>query len=273
MIPRPHWYLKFLSKTAIAAWLDVKAMHLPVVGGLVKRASLPLLTGRNLNLTYLPINEEISGEGGEVLPRTVAEELIRRSSHRVIIERCTCRDVQKCENHPVELGCTLLGEGTKEIDPRIARHASVEETLEHLDRTIAEGLIPCVGRVRLDNYIWGVRNRGKLLTMCHCCRCCCMFLTTGRLMPREMSDSFVRMKGLEVLTDPGLCDGCGHCVKECFVGARILVGTESVADPALCKGCGRCAEVCPRGAVTLRIADMDAAVEEMLGRIEGLIDI
>jgi Fe-S-cluster-containing hydrogenase component 2 len=43
-------------------------------------------------------------------------------------------------------------------------------------------------------------------------------------------------------------------------------------NTATCKGCGRCATVCPNKAVTVRISDMDAAVKDITGRIDSLID-
>ena len=72
----------------------------------------------------------------------VLEELIRRSSHRVIIKRCTCRDHHKCKNHPIEDACILLGDGAAEIDPGVARHVGVDEAIAHMKRQVNDGLIP-----------------------------------------------------------------------------------------------------------------------------------
>lgn len=250
-----------------------RATRLPYIGGAVERLLLPLFTGRNFNVTYVPIQENIDTGESVVLPRQAVEELIRRSSHRVIIHRCTCRDYNKCEDHPVTLGCTLLGEGTKEIDPRVARHVSVEESLEHLDATIKEGLIPLVGRVRIDNFIWGVKDRGKLLTICHCCPCCCVFFNSGKTMPAATVSSLVPLHGVSVLVDGEMCTSCGDCIDACFVGALSMVDGVVVRDEGLCKGCGVCVSACPEKAMRLDIADMDAAMAELLGRVTGLVDI
>lgn len=293
---RPRSYLKLLAVTAPGVWVAFRLTKAPLIGPLVERILLPLWSGDNFNVTYVPVREGVEVGESAVLPRRVVEELIRRSSHRMIIDRCTCRDARKCPNHPVTLGCTLLGEGAREIDSRLGRHASVDEALRHLDRAVAEGLIPLVGRVRIDNLIWGVKNRGRLLTVCYCCPCCCVFLTSGTAMPEATVGSLVRLKGLRVEVDPERCDACGTCVEECFVAALSLRegtasslgerpreplelrgGVEGKPDRTVswdgerCKGCGRCAEVCPRGAPRLSIEDMDAALEEVIGRIRDLI--
>ena len=41
----------------------------------------------------------------------------------------------------------------------------------------------------------------------------------------------------------------------------------------LCKGCGHCAEICPEGALRMQIEDMDAAMKEILSRINNLVSI
>ena len=126
MSRRPAWWLPVLARIWPITWMSAKATTWPVVGGLIARLTLPLFSGKNLDVSYIPINETLTPPGSTPLPVAVVEELIRRSAHRVIIDKCTCRDARRCEEHPVEMGCTLLGEGTREIDPRIARGLAVE---------------------------------------------------------------------------------------------------------------------------------------------------
>lgn len=271
MSVRPAWWLVVLARIWPLTWISARMTRWPIVGRAVAWGSLPLFTGRNFNVSYLPINEDLGGADQTLLPRRVVETLIRRSAHRVIINRCTCRDAKRCARHPITMGCTLLGEGTKEIDPRIARHVTVEEALAHLDTTLQEGLIPMTGRVRIDNFIWGVKDRGRLLTICHCCRCCCTVMNSGRYLPAEAREGIHRLEGLDIVVDEERCSQCGTCVEECFMGAIRLEGKAIVRDEALCKGCGRCAAVCPRGAVRAEVADADRAAAELIGRIEGLI--
>lgn len=273
MSKRPEWWLAFLAKIWPITWLSARATHWPVLGPVVKKLAVPLFSGDNFNLTYIPINKSLGTHAGALLPKLVVEKLIRESSHRVLIKRCTCRDARKCENHPVEYGCTLLGEGTKEIDPRIARHVSVDEAIAHLHRTLRNGLTPMTGRLKIDNFIWGVRDLGKLLTICHCCHCCCTILTSAGFVPEETAASLVPLKGLHMNVDPELCVLCGTCVTACRVEAISLENGRVAHDTTRCKGCGRCASVCPENAVTAEVADVDKAVRELTERLEQLVDI
>ncbi len=272
MSRRPAWWLPVLARIWPITWMSAKATTWPVLGGLIARLTLPLFSGKNLDVSYIPINETLTPPGSTPLPVAVVEELIRRSAHRVIIDKCTCRDARRCEEHPVEMGCTLLGEGTREIDPRIARHVSVEEAIDHLHATLREGLIPMTGRVKIDNFIWGVRDRGKLLTVCHCCRCCCTILNSGKYLPSEASAALVPLRGVRIAVDASLCTRCGSCVSECFMGAITMRGGIPVHDETRCKACGRCETVCPTGATRMSVDNIDAAVDELLGRIRKRIN-
>ncbi len=272
MSRRPNWWLGVLARIWPLTWISAKATRWPVVGRLIAAAALPLFSKKNLAVSYIPVNESLGGLHSSYLPREIVRELIERSSHRVIIERCTCRDARGCEQHPVTLGCTLLGEGTREIDPRIARHVSVNDALDHLDRTLREGLIPMVGRVRLDNFIWGVRDRGKLLTICHCCRCCCTIFASGKYLPEEAKRSLIALDGVSFSTDHQRCTLCGDCVRDCFMGALSIASGRVVRDATLCKGCGRCATVCPTGATEGVVTDREAAVRSIAGRLTGVVN-
>jgi ferredoxin len=272
MSGRPSWWLTVLAKIWPLTWKSARATKWPVVGPLLAKIALPLFSGKNLNVSYIPINREISSPGSSPLAITIVEDLIRVSSHRTIIHRCTCRDAKKCANHPVEYGCIHLGDGTKEEDTTVACHVSVDEAIEHARKAVKDGLIPMIGRVRIDNLIWGVRDRGKLLTLCFCCRCCCTNLASGKYLPQKAADSFVRLKGTSLTVSKKKCNGCGICVGECFMGAISIMDGIAIHDESKCKACGRCATVCPENAVRISISNRKAAVEELLGRIDGIID-
>ena len=274
MSVRPEWWLSVLAKIWPITWISARATKWPVVGGLIARVALPTFSKKNLNITYIPINENISDAGGSsLLPRQVIENLIRRSSHRAIIHRCTCRDAKGCKEHPIDLGCLFLGEGAKDIDPRIARHVSVEDALEHVDKCLEDGLIPMTGRVKLDNFIWGVPDRGRLLTFCFCCRCCCTILNSGKFLPKEAANSIVPLQGLRIITDHDLCVACGNCVDECPMGALTIHEGKVYNDEDLCIGCGICISVCPEGAIHAEVEDVDAAIDELTNRIDSMVDI
>jgi Pyruvate/2-oxoacid:ferredoxin oxidoreductase delta subunit len=244
MSRRPEWWLSVLAKLWPLTWISAEATHWPVVGRAVEKLALPLFSGDNLNVTYIPINRRLHDPESSPLPIRVGEELIQRSSHRAIIKRCTCRDARQCTNHPIDFGCTLLGRGAAEIDPRIARHVTRKEAIAHLHRTVAAGLVPMAGRVRIDNTIWGVADSGKLLTICHCCHCCCTVLTSGKHFPETALDALVPLKGLVV---------------------RI--------DFDRCKGCGRCVSVCPEQAIGIDVENVAAAIDELVTRIGRRIEL
>ncbi len=273
MSRRPSWWLNFLKAIWPLTYLSARATRLPLVGGFFALVSRPFFTGPNFNVSHVPVNRTIAGAGSTALPLEIVTELARRSAHRVIIKRCTCRDSDNCATYPIEQACLLLGEDTKEIDPRVADHVSVEEAVAHAEKMIGMGLIPMIGRVRMDDFFWGVPNRGRLLTICFCCRCCCTILKSARHFPPYASNALVRLKGLAITVDAARCTKCGTCVTECFMQAITLGDTAAVHDDALCKGCGRCATVCPSGAVSISLADSDAAVNELVERIRERVDI
>lgn len=270
---RPSWWLDVLKLYWPLNYWSARATRHPLVGGLVTRLARPFFSQKNFQITYLPVNVRIPPTASTVLTQNVIAELIRRSAHRVIIKRCSCRDSKGCKNYPIEDSCLLLGEDTRVISPSIAHHVSVEEALQHLDEKIALGLIPMTGRVRLDDLYYGIPNRGKMLTICFCCPCCCTVLSSARYLPSEFSTAMIKLQGMRVLVDEEKCQRCGACVQACFKEAIRLQDGYIRHDEERCIGCGRCSTVCPAGATHLMVEDCDAAVDEILGRIQQRIDI
>lgn len=275
MSSRSEAWLPVLAKLWPLTWKSARLVNrlepLPLLGGVAKRLATPMFTGKNLDVSYIPIGESAAGEGSNsVLTREIVERLIRASAHRVIIGTCTCRDAKRCAKHPIEYGCIQLGEGAKQIDSRIARHVSVEECLEYLDRAVADGLIPMVGRVRIDDLLWGVRPEGRLMAVCLCCRCCCTIMNSGRYWPKEAAASIHRLAGLRIVHDPALCKACGACERECFMGAVKREEGRRRVDEEACKGCGRCVALCPTGALKAVCDDVEAAAAELVERVRPL---
>jgi UDP-glucose 4-epimerase len=139
-----------------------------------------------------------------------------------------------------------LGEGAREIVSSLGREASVEEALAHHQKALAMGLIPMVGKLRWDSLWLGVKHADQLLTICHCCDCCCYF-KLYRFLPQEAARGLQKLEGLEVRVGEA-CNGCGICADRCFIGAMTIQNGKAIVGEK-CRGCGRCAIVCPVKAV------------------------
>lgn len=272
MSRRPEWWLTVLAKLWPITWKSAMATQWPFVGGLIAKMALPFMSEKNFNVTHIPINVEIPGTDSSYLPTLILEELINRSAHRVIIKRCTCRDERKCRNHSIEAGCIQLGAGTEEIDPRIATHVSKEKAREHMQACVKDGLVPMIGRVKIDNLIWGVKDRGRLLAVCFCCPCCCTVLNSGKYLPNDVAGRIVRLKGLEIHTDHQKCTLCQTCLNVCFMGALSMVEGSIYRDETKCKGCGLCVSSCPTKAISPLITDIAEAIGELQNRIKTRIN-
>ncbi len=268
---RPAWWIRFLSMIWPLTRVGGRAYDVPLVGRMLTFLTLPLFSPHKQSLTYIPINREISGVRSSFLPRAVTADLIAGSSHRAIIHHCTCRMDRGCADHDAGLGCMLLGDGAAEIDAKIARHVTKNEALDHLDRALGNGLMPLVGRAPIDNYLWGVANRGRLLTVCFCCRCCCTILGAGRFLPAGIHESIMPTPGVTITTNAAACTACGECVRECFMGALTLAGSTVVRDESRCKRCGRCASICGAAAIEVTV-DHETARGEVFTRIGKYVD-
>ncbi len=273
MKKRPSWWLDFLRIIWPFTTLSARMTRWPVVGRFFAVLVRPLFTGKNFHVTHIPVNLSVEGGGSTHVPERVLEELIRRSAHRITINRCTCRESEQCRHYPVEDACLHLGEGTSYLDPHIATPRSVEGAIAHMRRMIGMGLIPMIGRVRMDDFFYGTPNTGRSLTVCFCCPCCCTIFKSTRYFPDEVKGSLVRLKGLEVVIDRSACTRCGICVNECFTRALSL-GDEGITwDEGLCKGCGHCVTVCPEKAITISVRDVEEAIRDIMGRINERVNI
>ncbi len=198
--------------------------------------------------SYLPIHVDVPRPESVALPSLWVEKLIAEASYRFIFHRCLCRSLEPCGHYPREVGCLFLGEGAREIAPELGREATVEEAWAHHRRARECGLIPMVGKLRWDSIWLGVKRQDQLLTICHCCDCCCYF-KIYRFLPPEAAGGLRKLEGLDIRVEEA-CDGCGVCVERCFIGAMKLQEGKAVVGEE-CRGCGRCALVCPQHAVKL----------------------
>ncbi|KPA19267.1 4Fe-4S ferredoxin [Candidatus Magnetomorum sp. HK-1] len=230
---------------------------------------LPEFDPKKTEMSWIPINKTIEGMDEIALPEKVLDTLIEKAKHRVIVSLCGCRAASSCENYSSDIGCLMMGESALLIPKQMSREVGVDEAKAHVRKAVEAGLIPITGKARIDNDIFMIPDKGKLLTVCFCCECCCI-TRFMKHVPIEKLDELVRpVEGLTItVTDD--CIGCGKCVDKCFINAIEIVDEKAVLSE-LCRSCGRCALYCPTKAIKLSISESDAA-DQVVARIEAVVD-
>ena len=268
---RPLWFVQLIKKMYPSRFFLAWATNVPVVGKLIDRC---LFEGDDL--LYLPqdrviqVNQPLETPQDVVLPSQMVEHFIEKASVHWVMNACICRDSEQCADYPIDMGCLFLGEAALGINPKLGRRVTKEEALEHVRRCREAGLVHLVGRNKLDTVWLGVGPGDKLLTICNCCPCCCLWRILPHVAP-GIGTKVSRMEGVTV-TVSDRCVGCGTCTQDvCFVDAIHLVGDRAVINDA-CRGCGRCVGVCPQGAIELSI-EHGQFVERSIARISPLVDV
>jgi ferredoxin len=267
---QPVWLVELIKWAFPARFLIARATRLPILGPLLDRwffaadALIYLPTDRSIQIGYA-----LELEGQMVLPSEVVDHFIRRASTHWIMNRCLCRDAAGCSDYPVELGCLFLGAAADGINPKLGRRVTEQEALAHVQRCREAGLVHLIGRNKLDTIWLGVGPGDQLMTICHCCPCCCLWRVLPSMAPQSAA-KVARMPGVTVVVNDQ-CDGCGVCAEAiCFVKAIELVdGRARISEE--CRGCGRCVTACPNGAIEMRIAVDDcvlAAVEHLSPHVD-----
>lgn len=268
---RPRWFVDLIKVAFPGRFWAARATRLPLLGSVLDRW---LFDGDDLIYLpkdrVIPVGESIELPGEMVLPSQVVDYFIGQASTLWIMDRCLCRDGNQCQDYPIDLGCLFLGEAASGINPRLGRPVTREEALQHVRRCREVGLVHLIGRNKLDTVWLGVGPGDRLLTICNCCPCCCLWGMLPHLSP-QIGERVTRMPGVVVAVTER-CTGCGLCAQEvCFAGAIELVDGRAVIGPG-CRGCGRCVEVCPQGAIELNV-EQGRFVEQAVRRIAPLVDL
>jgi ferredoxin len=239
--------------------------HLPLVN-----KWHPWLREDKTDMRWLPINEDIERPDDTPMPLEVLDRIIEEASHRAIFDYCGCRKGWHCKDYPTEIGCLLMGDSCLEASNSTPfREVGVEEAKAHARKAVEAGLVPIVGKARADNFIFKIKDRHKLLTVCFCCECCCVTRFSA-LAPLEFIEpTQPHLESLQIDFDAEKCKGCGKCVPKCYMQAIAIVDKKAVISE-FCRACGRCAIVCPNGAIELKITDPEF-VEKTLDRIRSYV--
>ncbi len=267
----PYWIKTLINRTFSQRFFWSKVSNLPVIGRMIEYALF-----EDDEIIYLPqkktipVNQSIAHEGNLVVPRDVLDHFIEKASFHFVMNFCICRDSTKCQDYPIELGCLFLGEAAKGINPKFGKAVSKEEAADHITRCRDAGLVHLIGRNKLDKVWLNVGPGEKLLTICNCCPCCCLWKVLPTISP-SIQSKVHRMPGITVkVTDN--CVGCGTCSKDiCFVNAITIENNRAIISDR-CRGCGRCVDVCPQNAIEITVDSPDK-IENAIRGISELVDV
>ena len=230
----------------------------------------PWVRADKTDMRWLPINEDIQMPSDTPMPLEVLDRIIEEASHRALFDFCGCRKAFHCKHYPTEVGCLMMGDSAIESKASVPfRDVSVEEAKAHARKAIEAGLVPIVGKARVDNYLFKIKDRKKLLTVCFCCECCCVTRLSALMPLKIIEPAQPHLESLVIEFDPEKCKGCGKCVKTCYIQAITMVDKKASIGE-YCRACGRCAIQCPNGAIELKITDPEF-VEKTLDRIRSYV--
>lgn len=271
---RPLWVVNLLKKSFPMRYKGAEMTKWPVVGRLMERA---LFNGHQTGdaLFYLPkdrvmINQEIEAQENFIVPSSVVEHFIKEARYVFLMDKCICRDAAGCTNYDHGIGCIFLGEAVLDINPKLGQIIDVETAIDHVKTAREAGLVHLIGRDKIDAVWMGVKPSEKLMTICNCCSCCCLFRFLPNLAPK-LQKKIERMPYVHVeVTD--LCVGCGKCSEDvCFIDAIQMVDEKAVILED-CRGCGNCAEVCPHGAISVLVERSDYT-DHAIRRLSEAVDV
>lgn len=267
---RPLWFVELLKRAFPQRFRLARMTRLPLFGRAVDR-----LFFHGDDILYLPrdrvvrIAASLDLPEEMALPSRVVEHFIEQAHDHWVMNACICRDARRCKEYPIDLGCLFLGEAAAGIHPKLGRRVTREEALAHVRRARELGLVHMIGRNKLDTMWLGVGPGTRLLTICNCCPCCCLWRIAPHLTP-TIGAKISRMPGVSVAVS-ARCTGCGACTRGiCFVDAIHMHGRRAVISDA-CRGCGRCVDLCPHKAI--EISYDPQAVARAIARLSPLFDL
>jgi ferredoxin len=277
---RPKWFIKLLMQTFPTRFLLAKLTRIPVF-----RYIIDILLFKDDDIYFIPkdntykkamkktigINKKIQQQTDIILPSKIVHDFIDKANYHWIMNFCFCRTSVECENYPKEFGCLFLGEAVKNIDPDFGDMVSKEEAHKYVEECREKGLVHLIGRNKLDAQWLDVKPSSKLLTICNCCECCCLWKMIPDL-DLKISRKITKLPGIDIKVNKN-CIGCGTCLEDiCFVNAISMYNKKATINQQACRGCGRCIEICPNNAIDLLITD-DSFIEKTENKLAKSVDV
>lgn len=265
------WFVRLMKLLYKRRYFAALSTRIPIIGDIIEKIAFEGDT-----LYCLPkdqviqLNESLLENQEIILPSQVVEYFVEKANHRWLMNFCICRDSNHCKDYPQDLGCLFLGEATTKINPKLGRHVTKEEAMQHLQKCREVGLVHFIGKVKGDSLWLGAKPEGKLLTICNCCPCCCISGMIKDIAP-QIASGYLKMPGVEVKVSDR-CVGCGNCAKICFIEAIRVINKRAVINEDMCRGCGRCVEKCSKKAIVITITD-DQFITKTINHLLDHIDL
>lgn len=246
----------------------------PTWGPLIRKLYRLEGEGYHTQAHILPINQSLAKtdrlDQSTVMPIQLVRDAVERSSYRIILHKCLCRDGFECKDYPIHIGCLMLGEACRRmVATGIAKSVTVEEALAHLDKASALGLVPICAWVEFEAIAKGISDEDhtNYFEVCFCCPCCCIGLQNYKHMFKNehmrsvMKSIGWRAQGAEE------CIRCGKCVDVCPLECISLKG-EGISVGDTCVGCGLCAVNCPVDAIKMK--ELEPMKDDLLDYFTGI---
>ncbi len=277
---RPRWSIELLKKSFASRFILAKLTQIPGLRYVINKLLFEddiliyipnddiLKNGWTKNIKIdkkIPQNEDI------LVPSQIIDKFIEQGKYLWQMNFCLCREANKCLSYSRDKGCLFIGEAVLQIDPSYGKLVTKDEAREYIKQCREEGLIQIIGRNKLNKQWLDVKPGHKLLTICNCCECCCLW----KMLPNldlKISRNITKMPGIKI-TISEKCIGCGDCQQDiCFINAISMKNGKAVINETICRGCGRCINFCKQKAIELTIFNREF-LNESLRRISSAVEV